>query len=234
MDAERIADETARRLLARAAVLDDSHFTLEQIRTAALEAGISHAAFDDAVAEWRRSSVSGSGATDKPGLAAQVLRNAAGLASAWVAVAALVGVVRLTGAPWLVHKLTAPVGLAVGALVAAKLRARPATILLGGLTVSQAAEFAMDLMSGAPAIHGFGAHVALMLAGVAGVALGFRLRRPSDGVRVGDCDDASVNGADDIGVASRTVRDANAETDTRFSALLRVHRNSAVLRPQLG
>jgi hypothetical protein len=55
IDPERIADETARRLLARATALDDPQVTLEQLRDAATEAGISSVAFDAAVAEWRQS-----------------------------------------------------------------------------------------------------------------------------------------------------------------------------------
>lgn len=85
------------------------------------------------------------------------------LVAGWFTTVGLAAAQQLAGAPWLVHKLTDPVGMAIGAFIAFRLRARTATVVLGGLAVSQGAEFLMDLVSGAPAIHGFGAHMALML-----------------------------------------------------------------------
>ena len=175
---ERFSDETARLLLARAASLDDTRLTLAQLREAAAEAGISSVAFDAAVAEWRRST---SAAVSRPSadLFTAALRNAASLVVGWGAVAGFATVVHLLAAPWIVQKLTDPLGVAIGAIVAARLRARPAAIVLAGLTVSQSAEFLMDLFAGAPSIHGFSAHIGLMIAGVVGVALGSRFLRPS-------------------------------------------------------
>ena len=179
IDPERIADDTARHLLRRAAALDDSHLTLAQLREAAGEAGISNAAFDAAVAEWRRSP-SAERASHRSPLQA-VGRNVASFAVATLATVGFATVDRLTGAPWLVHKFTDPLSLAIGAAVAVKLRARTAAVVLGGLAVAFGAEFIMDLISGAPAIHGSGAHWGLIIAGVAGVVLGHRFLRPPRG-----------------------------------------------------
>jgi len=219
IDPERIADETGRRLLERASALD-AQLTLDQLREAASEAGISNAAFDAAVAEWRQSPPAAPGIGAARSSATPILRNAAAIATGWMSVSILAGVVRAAGAPWLIHKLTDPVGLALGALIAARLQARTATILLGGLAVSQAAEFAMDLLTGAPAIHGFGAHIGLMVAGIAGVALGFRLRHatagsgPRDATHSGTTDVPRTEDADDhdrTPSAYRTLKAARQE-----------------------
>jgi hypothetical protein len=182
-DRERLSEETARKLLERAASIDDTRLSLAQLREAAAEAGISNAAFDAAVGEWRRAAGDARSKPAAPNRLTSLLPNCAALAGGWISVSTLALVVRLTGAPWLVHKLTDPIGLAIGALIAAKSKARPAAIVLAGLTVSQLAEFLMDLFAGAPTIHGFGAHMALMIAGVLGVALGHRLLRPSSQAR---------------------------------------------------
>jgi hypothetical protein len=202
--------------------LDDPRFTLEQLRDAAYEAGISSAAFDAAVAEWRRSLL-----PPAPPLGARftfegILPNVASIAAGWLSVTLLATVVRVAAAPWLIHKLSDPVGLALGALIAAKLRARTATILLGGLAVSQAAEFVMDLMTGAPAIRGFGAHMALIIAGVAGAALG--LRRPAGGGGSSDTTDGptSESVADAEVNSSRSRRGGLANTDKRCIEMLRL------------
>jgi hypothetical protein len=145
---------------------------------------------------------------------------AAAFAAGWMCVALLAAVVRVAAAPWLVHKLSDPIGLALGAFIAAKLRARTATVLLGGLAVSQAAEFAMDLVTGAPAIHGFAAHVALIITGVAGVALG--LRRP--GGRSGSSDTTHGRTSESVAEAAddswRSRRDDLANTDKGLMEML--------------
>ena len=171
-DPQRVAEATARQLLARAAQLDSDGLTLEQLRESAIEAGISPAAFDQAVREWRNPVPAKRRVARPPSLSQRLLRNAGAFAGGWAALAALSAIDRLLAVPWLVHKLTDPVGLAVGAAIALKLRARTATAVLGGLTVSQFAEYLLDFISGAPAIHGLAPHIALMFAGIAGIAAG--------------------------------------------------------------
>jgi hypothetical protein len=221
-DPERVADATARRLLERAIALDTDGPTLAQLRDAAAEAGISADAFDAAVAEWRAHSQQPT-AKSPSRWAEQLLRNAAGLALGWLALSSLAGAQALVGAPWLVHKLTDPVGLAIGAVIAARLRARTATVVLGGLAVAQGAEFLMDLAGGAPAIHGLGPHVALMIAGVVGVAVGRSvLGRSNDPGQRADQSRNRVHtesSPDDPSVSSR-IAPSGTEGDNRFMKLL--------------
>jgi hypothetical protein len=172
VDPERISDDTAQQLLQRAAALDVDGPSLAQLRQAAAESGISTEAFDAAVAEWRAHSVARSVRSTPRTWTERALRNGAAFAVGWSAVAVFAIAQRLLAAPWLVHKLTDPIGLAFGAFVAARLKARTATIVLSGLAVSQGAELLMDFFAGAPAVRGFGAHMALMIAGITGVAIG--------------------------------------------------------------
>jgi hypothetical protein len=193
MDPERVPDVAAQDLLARAAELDADGATLDQLRQAAMEAGISESAFDAAVAEWRAVPR----VAPEAGVRASWLdrggRNALAFAASWVTLGGFAAAERLFAAPWLVHKLSDPIALTLGAVLALRLRARTATLLLGGLAVSQGAEFLMDAFSGEPAVHGSGAHFALMTAGVLGFAAAQWLRRrPSREQPNSVADDASI------------------------------------------
>jgi hypothetical protein len=234
---ERIADDIARHLLERAATLDADGATLVQLRQAAIEAGISPAAFDTAVAEWRRHPAAPPVQPARPRIAEQLLRNAAALAVGWSSVAVLAVSQALIAAPWEVHKLTDPIGLAIGAIVGSRLRARTATIVLGGLAISQGAEFLMDFLSGAPAIHGAPAHFALMIAGVAGVAIGRAVwgrRGGSDDTGQDAMARSRAPSSPDDPSASDSVGLTNAEADKRFMEWLRLRRSSYVARLQLS
>jgi len=116
IDPERLADATARRLLERAAALESDGPTLAELRHAATEAGISPAAFDAAVAEWRASQAPS--ATRRIAGASwrgRLFRNVGSFAASWIAMTSLTAAQRFLGAPWLVHKLTDPIALAIGA-----------------------------------------------------------------------------------------------------------------------
>jgi hypothetical protein len=227
LDPERIAGATARRLLERATALDTDGPTLDQLRQAAEEAGISPTAFDAAVAEWRAGRHVVSATPARVRWTDALLRNTAGIAAGWMAYALLAFPQRFLALPWLVHKLTDPVGLAIGAIVAARLRARTATVVLGGLAVSQGAEVLMDAFSGGPAIQGFGAHMALMIAGVAGVAVGRSVWRRSTGPEVHTDRFSDARGSD------RPVDPTTNEADKRFMESLRLRRNSFLHALQL-
>jgi hypothetical protein len=192
--------------MARAVELDASRaseVTVAQLREAAQDAGISLAAFEAALAELQRAKMQPNdqpmarprvplnrigvwlGLVGPDGSAAAIketlLRSAVALAAFWGILTFLVAIGRVADIHWLVRKAIDPVALALGAVVAARLRARPVGLLLAGLAISQGAEFLMDAALGAPAVQGFGSHMALMIAGVAGVLLGARrLRRPPD------------------------------------------------------
>jgi hypothetical protein len=200
-DATRLPEDAAHRLLARAVELDasrSSEVTIAQLRDAACEAGISITAFDAALDELRlaqdgdrqalasaRSANKSIGAWirgDTPAfgtdlLESPVLRNIVALAGFLGILLFLVSIDRASDVHWLVRKATDPLALALGAALAIRLRARPASILLGGLAIATGAEFVMDVMLRAPAVQGFGSHWALMIAGVAGVLLGRNFQR---------------------------------------------------------
>jgi len=235
VDPERIAESTARHLLERAAALDSDGSTLVQLRQAALEAGISPEAFDAAVAEWRAAPPPAT--TTLPGeRTSRVLRNLEALAIGFLSVAGLAIAERLVAAPWLVHKASDPLALVIGALIAARLRARPASIVLGGLAVSQGAEFLMDLSAGAPAIHGLGAHAALMIAGVGGVAIGRVLwgrSGPTSGRNSVGTEEKTATPSEEVNT-TRGVGMTDAEAERRFLETLRLRRNLQVARLQLS
>jgi len=154
IDPARVPDATARQLLARAAELDADGPTLAQLRQAASEAGISGGAFDAAVVEWRTKHTLAAPQTTRRAWLDAIGRNAVACAGSWISLSAFAAVQRLIQAPWLLHKLSDPVGLAIGAAIAVRLRARTAAVILGGLAVSQGAEFLMDVSGGAPAVQG--------------------------------------------------------------------------------
>src|SRR5262245_42078926 len=53
-------------------------------------------------------------------------------------------------------------------------------------------ELLLDPLTGAPSIHGFSAHIGLMVAGVVGVALGSRFLRPSRRTRPPAADENEI------------------------------------------
>lgn len=198
----RLPEDAAHRLLARAVELDatrGTELTIAQLREAAREAGISNVAFDSALKEWQsaeftsvppRPVPSGIRAWFRVHVAAveaavkgAPVRNIAALVAFCGVLMLLVSFDRAADVHWLVRKATDPVALAVGAIIALRLRARPIGFLLAGLAISQGAEFVMDVALGVPSVQGFGSHLALMIAGVAGVLLGGRLLNRPPGER---------------------------------------------------
>lgn len=107
-------------------------------------------------------------------IARSPVRNLAALAAFWGVLVMIVSFDRANGVHWLVRKASDPLALGIGAAIAMRLRARPVSLLLAGLAISQGAEFVIDAYYRVPAVHGAGSHFALMIAGVAGVLLGAR------------------------------------------------------------
>ena len=202
-DAQRLPEDAAHRLLARAVEIDNprsSEITIAQLRDAAAEAGISNVAFDEALAELRGTARGNAydapthlGALDRvrrwiananSDVAKEsVLRNLIAIVGFWGTLMLIVSVDRALDVHWLVRKASDPLALGLGAALASRLRARPVCLVLAGLAISQGAEFVMDLSLGAPAVQGFGSHIALMIAGVAGVLLGGRILRQPPAAR---------------------------------------------------
>jgi hypothetical protein len=201
---ERVTDDVAHRLLARAVELDETQraaLTLGELREVAREAGISTDAFERALSELRavleRSDIPAWLAPpvgrDEPGLLRTLWRRITGDArsqsarvSAWEPIATNVIAVALffflfglssrishsIGAPWqLNHLLQLPAYL-LGAGVAFRLQARAVAYGLAGLGIAAAVKYAMHLAFGIETVQGGPTQLAVMIAGVAGVALG--------------------------------------------------------------
>ena len=167
----RIPEAIAQRILDRAAAIDVDAVSLEELRQAAIEAGISGESFDIAVAEWQTRPVFVEPLPIKRSIMDSVVRNAASFVGGWLASALLISLQNGLGAPWQLQKMSEPIGMGIGVLLALKLRARVATVVLAGLTISQGTEFLLDLTTGRPAVHGFWPHISLMVVGIAGAAI---------------------------------------------------------------
>ena len=176
-----LSESEAQRVLARAAEIDAQggpSVPLERLRLAALEAGLTPAAFEAALAEVREARIAPlPPANPWPRLA----RYAGAIVGTGVVLVAGASVLNDVESAWLVRKLLDPVALGLGAALAMRFKVRPLAILLGGLAVATGAEFLMDMWAGQPAIRGAEPHFGLMIAGVAGVLLGSLLRRSSGG-----------------------------------------------------
>ena len=176
-----LPESDAQRVLARAAEIDAQggpSVPLERLRLAALEAGLTPAAFEAALAEVRAATLTPPKSTSEwPRLA----RYAGAVVGTGVILVAGASLLNPVESAWLVRKLLDPVALGLGAALAMRFKVRPLAILLGGLAVATGAEFLMDLWVGQPAIRGAAPHFGLMIAGVAGVLLGALLRRVPGG-----------------------------------------------------
>jgi hypothetical protein len=193
----RLSEDVAHRLLARAVELDTpggAEITIAQLREAAVDAGVSESAFNAAVAELERagyrsstsSKIDVQASSTEPRASrlarftGSVIRNVGALAASGAFVAAGAMLIRATNAPDLLHKVSDALAMGLGALLASRWRARPAMILLAGLSIALGAEVLFDVLQGSYSVRGFGAHMALMVAGVAGVLLGaYAMGRPS-------------------------------------------------------
>jgi hypothetical protein len=201
---ERIPDDIAHRLLARAVELDETQraaLTLGELREVAREAGVSTDAFDRALDELRavleRPDLPALTAPpigrEEPRILKTLWRRAIGEArqeparvTAWESIATNVIAFALfyflfglssrisqsLGAPWqLVHLLQLP-AYVLGAGIAFRLRARPVAYALTGLGIAAAVKYGMHLTFGIEAVQGGPTQLAVMIAGVAGVAFG--------------------------------------------------------------
>ena len=176
-----LPESEAQRVLARAAEIDAQggpSVPIERLRLAALEAGLTPAAFEAALAEVRDARLT----PPKPaGEWPRLARYAGAIVGTGAILVAGASVLNPIESAWLVRKLLDPAALGLGAALAMRFKVRPLAILLGGLAVATGAEFLMDLWVGQPAIRGAAPHFGLMIAGVAGVLLGALLRRVPGG-----------------------------------------------------
>ena len=203
IDPERIAEDEAHRLIARAAELDLARaelVSLTQVRTAAVEAGISPAAFDEALREYRltleRNTAAISADRDSPpasalgrlrrwfrsranagpsSLAARVRVNALALLATWGGMTLLVHAIDLFRVGDGAVTVAMVASLLAGTVLAHRLRANLARFACVALAISIGSEMLFDLIAGHPVVHGNGAQFALLTAGVVGVGVGLLL-----------------------------------------------------------
>lgn len=206
-----VSDTAAQRLIARAIELDARRsdvVSVAQLRDAVLEAGVSPAAFDAALAELRatlhlaapptpapppgravgwwarmRDRVRGdaaSAATVPTSMIERLVASAVALAAFWGMLTLLDSAADAAAVSWAAQKLCNVVATALGALLAHRLRARAVRWVLAALAVAQGAELAMDLAFGAPSVIGAGGHWAVILASALGVGVGALLGRERD------------------------------------------------------
>lgn len=179
MDPKRtsLPEVDAQRVLARAAEIDahgGPSVPIERLRLAALEAGLSPAAFEAALAEARATPPSPAPSVKSWPRLARYVGAILGAGAVLVAGAAVLNDV---DSAWLVRKLLDPTALGIGAALALRFKVRPLALVFGGLAVATGAEFLLDMWAGQPAIRGAAPHFALFIAGVAGVLLGALLSR---------------------------------------------------------
>ena len=116
----------------------------------------------------------------KRGTTTALIANVAAMGAFWLALKVLAGSYYQLDpgeAHWIVRKWLDPVAGVFGVALARRLRARTALVLLGGFAVATAAEVAMDMVKGTPAIRGALPHLALFAAGIGGVLAGHVLSR---------------------------------------------------------
>jgi hypothetical protein len=172
-----LPETEAQRVLARAAEIDAQggpSVPLQRLRLAALEAGLSPAAFEAALIEVRDARLALPPASN---LWPRIARYAGTIVGTGVVLVTGAAVLNDVESAWLVRKLLDPVALGMGAALALRFKVRPLALVLGGLAVATGAEFLMDMWAGQPAIRGAEPHFGLMIAGVGGALLGSLLRR---------------------------------------------------------
>lgn len=191
----RLPEDEAHRVLARAVELDArlaSEMPITRLREIAIEAGISpdafEAALNEATAIQRRASTDQRKAPllgrfarifrgpepriGDEGVGSSILDNVVSIAAFWGIFVLLHRILRGLDVNWVLLKAANPIALMLGTAIGHRLHARLATFVLGGLAVAAGAEVIMDTVFGTPAVRGGPAHFALIVAGVAGVAVG--------------------------------------------------------------
>ena len=242
---ERLSDDAAHRLLARAIELDqsqDSETSVAQLREAAREAGISSAAFDNALREliatgsdrgvserrstaeepttflgrmWRRlRSERGTGQTAVDA----VVSNVIAVTLFWTFAFLLTRVAISIG--WQAIDTAILIACVVGIGIARRLRARPAEIAMMGFTAFQAAELAMHLIFGIRTVQGGPTHFAVMIAGILGAAIAWIASHSKGRSSSSDVPDA-VASSDRPSDTSATVEPASRPDGITRSFVLR-------------
>jgi len=195
-DAFRLSEDAAHRVLARACELEEdrgAETTVAQLREVAREAGISMRAFEAAFREGtaqvarvetlKRPAETGGFFTRlwnrlthrdarTMSLSQAVVRNLAAAVLFWLLMFFLTRFAIRIG--WQAMSVTQLVSCVLGVGLARVMRARITAMGLLGFVAWLAAELSMHLLYGNQAVQGGATHFAVMIAGLLGVALGWR------------------------------------------------------------
>ena len=204
-----LSTEQAHRFLARAVALDavrGSEVTIEQVRVAALEAGVDAGAITTALDElrvqllreqrssrqrvpsgllhrlWRRVIGAEEGPTDAVTVWNAIAANVVAFAAFWTLLGVGMSAARSLQAPWQVSHAVAIAANLLGVGIAVRLRARTVAMLLAVTAAAQAAEYPIQLLFGIDQVQGGATKWAMMIASALGLILGallMRTRRPS-------------------------------------------------------
>lgn len=204
-----LSSEQAHRFLARAVALDavrGNEVTIEQVRAAALEAGVDAGAITTALDElreqlrreqrdsrervpsgllhrlWRRGIGAEEGPTDAASVWNAIVANVVAFAAFWALLGVGMSAARSLQAPWQMSHAVAIAANLLGVGIAVRLRARTVAVLLAVTAAAQAAEYPIQLLFGIEQVQGGATKWAMMIASALGLGLGallVRTRRPS-------------------------------------------------------
>jgi hypothetical protein len=197
-----LPEDAAHRLLARAVELDAhrvSQVSVAQLREIAREAGIAPEAFDEALAElrsltaaaaappkpgllrafqsWSRTIYGGAEVNPPRGMWTEVTINVLAFVIFWVVLSAFSRTSAAIGLDWPANHAGNIIANLIGLGVALRLRARVTGVVLGVTAAAQLAEYVMHLLFGIQTVQGGPTKLALMLAGLLGIAFGAVLTR---------------------------------------------------------
>ena len=164
-----LSEDTARRLLARAAELDaqiGTAHSVAELRHAAIEAGITPAAFERALQDFPAEHEA-----PKVGRWQALWGPLAAVGSFWISLGTLARAATALGADWQVRGLVDLVALGIGAAIGRRLGARRTSAVLLGLAAAQFALWVVHMIWGIRAAQGAPVHWAVLIAGAGGALL---------------------------------------------------------------
>ena len=201
--------------------------TVEELRGAALEAGIAPEAFDQAVREARQAARVTFPTPLSP-LRQRIVTNLAAGGAFWVTLVVLVRDCRAFGVGWDLRSLADILALTAGIMVAERWGARVARVLLIGVAAAQVAEFVLHLIFGVRSVQSGPTHFAVLAAGLLGsVTIAFASRPRPDSGRSGDLPTAAPL-ATTASVATPSPEGLDADRPHRMQARLFLPRARAI------
>jgi hypothetical protein len=180
MTPDPLPEQVWRNVLARAAELDATDGTtlpVEELRRAALEAGISESAFERALQEVPNESAVPEA---RAGMLKRLVGPTAAVGAFWASLSVLARAAFFMGAGWEVRAGVNLAALAIGIAVGKRLGARRTTAILAGVAASQGALLLIHLIWGIQSAQGLPVNWLAMVAGVGGALLA-TLRAPTPG-----------------------------------------------------